>query len=166
MSVTTTRHIRKPLYVDAVRVTERNFEEIAEWCQGEIRHDEVTGKQYIRIRVHKPWNPRQTQAFVGDWLLYTEKGYKVYTHKAFLASFDDASTALQMPVSYPYDGGGVTVLGPEIFVQPDGSTLCWKGINYVRQDAVESLREAETQPESSSSSNGASGAAQGSEQVA
>jgi len=93
MSVVTTQYIRKPLYVTAVRVTKGNLEEIAAWCQGDILTEEMQGKgndkKYIRVRVHNPKNPRQTKAFVGDWLLYTEKGYKVYTNKAFHASFDE-----------------------------------------------------------------------------
>jgi hypothetical protein len=92
MSVTTTQYIRKPLFVAAVRVTGANFDEIASWCQGEEQQDEMpdgTGKKFIRVRVHNPKNPRQTKAFVGDWLLYTERGYKVYTNKAFHASFDE-----------------------------------------------------------------------------
>lgn len=93
MSVTTTKFIRKPLYVDAVRVTGANFDEIAAWCQGEVDQDEVpgqgTGKKYIKVRVHNPKNPRQTRAYVGDWLLYTERGYKIYTNKAFHTSFDE-----------------------------------------------------------------------------
>lgn len=32
---------------------------------------------------------------------------------------------------YPYEDGDVTVLGPEIFT--DGTVICWKGENYVRQ---------------------------------
>jgi len=90
-SVNTTQYVRKPLYVAAVRVTEGNFENIVAWCQGEIQQDEIPGKgvkRYIRVRVHNPKNPRQTKAFVGDWLLYTERGYKVYTNKAFHDSFD------------------------------------------------------------------------------
>lgn len=93
MSVTTTKYIRKPLYVAAVRVTAANFDEIANWCQGEVQQDDIpdkgSGKKYIRVRVHNPKNVRQTQAFVGDWLLYTERGYKVYTNKAFRSSFDE-----------------------------------------------------------------------------
>lgn len=103
-SVTTTRYIRKPLYVSAVRVTTANFDEIADWCQGEVQKDEMpdggTGKKFIRVRVHNPKNPRQTKAFVGDWILYTERGYKVYTNKAFHASFDEAP-----PVSVEDNGG-------------------------------------------------------------
>ena len=94
MSLTTTQYIRKPLYVAAVRVTEANFDEVVAWCQGEVEQDVVPyegpGKPYIRVRVHNPKNPRQTKAFVGDWLLYTERGYKVYTNKAFHSSFDEA----------------------------------------------------------------------------
>lgn len=94
MPIATQKYIRKPLYVDAVRITDDNFDEIVSWCQGEVQQDEVPhegnpdGKQYIKVRVHNPKNPRQTKAFVGDWLLYTERGYKVYTTKAFHASFD------------------------------------------------------------------------------
>lgn len=90
--ISTQRYIRKPLYVDAVRITAANFEEIAAWCQGEIQQDDVPGKgtskKFIRVRVQNPKNPRQTKAFVGDWILYTETGYKVYTVKAFHAAFD------------------------------------------------------------------------------
>lgn len=100
MAVHTTKYVRKPLYVDAVQVTKENFEEVLSWCQGDIgfmdgsdimRPDEVDinpDKQYIRIRVHNPQSPRQTKAFVGDWILYTEKGYKIYTEKAFTENFD------------------------------------------------------------------------------
>lgn len=92
MEVTTERFIRKPLYVDAVRVKADNFEAVAAWCEGEI-HKETegprTGKSYIRVRVQYPKSPRQSKAFIGDWVLYTETGYKVYTNPAFRKSFDE-----------------------------------------------------------------------------
>lgn len=94
----TTKYVRKPLYVDAVQVTDENFGEIARWCFGEIGNiddspvdptsDISPSTQYIHVRVHNPKNTRQTRAFVGDWILYTERGYKVYTTKAFQANFD------------------------------------------------------------------------------
>jgi hypothetical protein len=94
----TTKYVRKPLFVDAVQVTEQNFADIARWCFGEIGNIDDSPvdktaevqptKQYIHVRVHNPKNPRQTKAFVGDWILYTERGYKVYTTKAFQANFD------------------------------------------------------------------------------
>ena len=94
----TSKYVRKPLYVEAVEVTEDNFLDIARWCFGEIGNIDESPvdmegeceplKQYIHVRVHNPKNSRQTKAFVGDWILYTERGYKVYTTKAFEANFD------------------------------------------------------------------------------
>ena len=156
MSVATEQYIRKPLYVAAVRITNGNFEEIAAWCQGEILKDDSvyqdasgkgTGQRYIHVRVHNPKNTRQTKAFVGDWLLYTERGYKVYTNKAFHASFDatgntgrgEKAGETSENDAYPYSENGVIVLGPECFVRPDGSVLSWKGTNYVPQTTHEDI---------------------------
>lgn len=89
--IDTTKFVRKPLYVDAVQVTSDNFLEVAKWCQGDIQITEdqgVPNGQYIRVRVHNPKSPRQTRAFVGDWILYAERGYKVYTDKAFRSNFE------------------------------------------------------------------------------
>ena len=91
MSIQTTKYVRKPLFVDVIQVTEENFAEVAKWCQGEI-HNEESGP-YIFVRVHSPRNPRQNKAYVGDWILYTERGYKVYTTKAFFASFELVQSA-------------------------------------------------------------------------
>jgi hypothetical protein len=92
MEVATEKYIRKPLYVDAVRVTAANFDDLAQWCDGEVQIEELKEsggtRKYIKVRVHNPKNPRQTKAFVGDWILYTERGYKVYTNKAFRTAFD------------------------------------------------------------------------------
>lgn len=92
MGIAAQKYIRKPLYVDAVRLNAANFDAIADWCQGEVMQDDRSGtgssKKYIKVRVHNPKSPRQTKAFSGDWLLYTERGYKIYTNKAFHASFD------------------------------------------------------------------------------
>ena len=35
---------------------------------------------------------------------------------------------------YPFASGDTLVLGPEIFVAIDGSTICWKGTNYDKQE--------------------------------
>lgn len=103
-NVSTTKYVRKPLYVDAVQVTNENFLEVVDWCQAlvgaqgseagtETRPAKGVeldpSKHYIRIRVHNPQSQRQTKAFVGDWILYTDRGYKIYTDKAFQANFDE-----------------------------------------------------------------------------
>ena len=98
MNIVTQKYLRKPLIVDAVQVTAENFAAIAVWCQGTITNNDGSdagdtinpGGQHIRVRVHNPKNPRQTKAFVGDWILYTDRGYKIYTQKAFNGSFDPA----------------------------------------------------------------------------
>lgn len=96
--IKTAKYIRKPLYVDAVRITEENFRELALWCQGEIRTNEgerlvddesqVNPKlNHIHIRVHMPKTPRQTRGYLGDWVLYTNSGYKIYTARVFKDTF-------------------------------------------------------------------------------
>lgn len=79
-------YVRKPFPVDAVEVTEANFDEVAIWCGGEIR--EAGGKRYIKVAVRRPLNDRQTRASVGDWVLYAGNGYKVYSKTAFFGSFE------------------------------------------------------------------------------
>lgn len=86
----TFRYARKPFFVDAVQVTAENISEVAKWCNGDVRTDN-TGAKYVKVRVHMPKNPRQTQAFVGDWVLFAGTGYKVYTPKAFVGSFERAA---------------------------------------------------------------------------
>jgi len=99
MEIVTQKYVRKPLYVDAVKITMENLVDIAHWCQGEIKNydDKILSaadaenpliERYIHVRVHNPKNVRQTKGFIGDWLLYTERGYKIYTQKAFRSSFD------------------------------------------------------------------------------
>jgi len=94
----TQQYQRKPIYVQAVRVTEENFFEVAQWCQGaivsatqgtqsldELKKDKT---KFIKVRVINPQRVRQTKAFVGDWVLYSEyNGYKVYTNGAFENAF-------------------------------------------------------------------------------
>jgi hypothetical protein len=87
MTVQATKYVRKPLYVDAVLVTEENFEEVLKWCQGDLGEGDVN--KHIRLRVHNPQSVRQTKAFVGDWILYTERGYKIYTDRAFRDNFTE-----------------------------------------------------------------------------
>lgn len=89
----TAKYARKPFYIDAVQVTEENLEEVAKWCQGDVRTsaDSSFGRKldkYVKVRVHRPLNDRQTRAYVGDWVLYAGTGYKVYTPTAFANSFE------------------------------------------------------------------------------
>lgn len=83
----TRKFTRKPFEVDAVRVTADNIQEVAKWCQGDIV-DNGKEDKHIKVRVLRVLSEKQTQAFVGDWVLYAGTGYKVYTDKAFRSSFE------------------------------------------------------------------------------
>ena len=93
--IKTEQYQRKSFEVDAIQVTEENLEEVAKWCQGDVRTEKSRRgdeeKRYVKVRVHVPLNPRQTKAFVGDWVLYAGAGYKVYTDNAFQNSFEKVS---------------------------------------------------------------------------
>jgi len=140
-TVKTKQYVKNPLYVNAVRITRKNFEDVASWCEGSIQtesktHPQNPGAKFIKIDAHNPINTRQTKAYVGDWVLKTDRGFKVYINKAFTESFREAE--------YPRMDGGFIVIGPECFAQHDGSVLCWKGVNYVPQTADRSV-EAQVQ---------------------
>ncbi len=90
-------YVRTPLPVRALQITEENIEAVAKWCGGEIRTraHENGALSYIKLRVIRPSNLRQTQGFVGDWVLQSEFGYKVYVNTAFEKNF--VSAALKHP---------------------------------------------------------------------
>lgn len=94
---------RKPFEVLAVQVTEENMAEVSEWCNGEILK---TGKgtPFIKVPVVRPSMVRQTRAFAGDWILYSGRGHKVYTVKAFENSFEKVSMATVVPEVVDEDG--------------------------------------------------------------
>lgn len=84
----TAQYQRKAFSVDAVQVTEENIEDVAKWCSGDLRVSPNEQKDsFIKVRVHRPLNERQTRAYPGDWVLYAGTGYKVYTDPAFKKCF-------------------------------------------------------------------------------
>lgn len=95
MSVTPISFVRKPFHVSAVQVTHENLSEVAEWCQGAV-DSEIKGstqRRFVKVQVSRPLNVRQTQAFIGDWILKSEMGFKVYTQRAFETSFVEEQDA-------------------------------------------------------------------------
>lgn len=82
-------YVRKPFAVEAVRVTETNIEEVAKWAQGTLMED---SRPFIKVRVARALNERQTKAYPGDWVLYAGTGFKVYTNKAFWKTFELPAT--------------------------------------------------------------------------
>lgn len=92
------KYTRVAFHVDAVQVTADNIGEVADWCGGEVRTaqndgvDAPQGSPFIKVRVKRPLTPRQTRAFVGDWVLYAGTGFKVYTDNAFQKCFEPIVT--------------------------------------------------------------------------
>ena len=127
----TQQYQRKPIIVEAVRVTEENFTEVAHWCQGAIvgKHGLSLGKlsedqtKFIKVRVINPQRVRQTKAYVGDWVLYSEyNGYKVYTDGAFHNAFIgpvDKRTIEQAVAELSHQENGVHPEQTEMI--PDGT---------------------------------------------
>ena len=83
--IETTTYVRKPFEVEAVEVTEENIEEVKDWCQGYLDTDK---RLFIKVKVARALNERQTKAYSGDWVLYAGTGFKVYTAKAFHRTFE------------------------------------------------------------------------------
>lgn len=88
-------YVRKPFTVEGVQVTDENFEEVADWCGGDIRTITTMNDttRYIKVRVRRPVNDRQTKAHVGDWVLLSENNFKIYSDNAFHKTFDDTPVA-------------------------------------------------------------------------
>lgn len=88
---------RRPFRVEAIKVTKVNLQEVADWCKGKVKTtpprkgDNGVGVKYIRVRINRAVTDRQTQAMVGDWVLKTESGFKVYPERAFRNSFVKAT---------------------------------------------------------------------------
>lgn len=81
------KFVRRSFAVRGVQVTVENINEVAEWAGGSVVSDPLDSPIFIQIEVQHALNERQKQAHVGDWVLNTKKGFKVYTDRAFKANF-------------------------------------------------------------------------------
>lgn len=79
------RYAHKPVIVEAIQVTVENLGDVARWCNGRVC--KAGDNKFVKVDVHNAKLNRHTQAYVGDWVLKTEHGLKVYTPKAFDAVF-------------------------------------------------------------------------------
>lgn len=88
------RYVRKSFEVEGVQVTADNMEEVAAWCGGAVEAESEDGTgRFIRVKVARVLNDRQTQAYEGYWvLLYGGNSFKVYNPKAFAKTFEKIVT--------------------------------------------------------------------------
>jgi hypothetical protein len=88
----TTKFLRKPLEVDAVQVTEGNMAQVAEWANGTLHADFLDPAEwYIEIKVIHPLRRKETRAHIGEWILSSKQGFKIYTDRAFLKGFESVA---------------------------------------------------------------------------
>lgn len=94
--IVTTTFERKTFRVQAVRVTQENMGELAEWCGGAVvnadRHpDDVT--QYIEVETTR-MSGSKSHAWVGDWIarLSADHCFRIYRDKSFLEVFQEVSS--------------------------------------------------------------------------
>lgn len=103
----TKKYQRKPFPVNAIQVTNENFEQVAAWCGGSIvtvhepegKNDHLfpfEAKSFIQVDVARPLTKRQTEAYIGDWILYAAKGFKVYANRPFLKNFEEVPEELMV----------------------------------------------------------------------
>lgn len=87
---------RKPLYIEAIQVTSENIQAVTDWCNGTLVEGEVIDSvnataiflAFIKVPMKKPENVRRTQAYIGDWVLKSTTGFKVYFDRSFRHSFE------------------------------------------------------------------------------
>jgi hypothetical protein len=88
---------RKSFKVRAVQVTEENMVALAQLCGGEYRETiDIPGWNRNKPKAHiylpkgsGTGGHRQTMAFVGDWILTTNRiSFRIYADKAFRGVFE------------------------------------------------------------------------------
>lgn len=103
MSLLIEKYRSIPFVVEAVQVSLDNMEDVAKWCGGEIVLEKRGGRliQYIKVDVKHPLTERQTRAFLEDWVLKSETGFKTYSKRAFPGRFEKNSENVGYPDQQP-----------------------------------------------------------------
>lgn len=78
-------YYRIPFPVQGALVTSENLEEVAKWCDGEVK--EADGKKFVKIPSIKSTNEKNTRAYPGAWVLKSDKSYRIYGENAFRSCF-------------------------------------------------------------------------------
>lgn len=69
----------------------------------------------------------------------------VMAAEAFLAFLNNEDQPdITGDIEYPMEQGDVTILGPGIFTDRDGTVINWKGENFIKQDAIQRMLSAES----------------------
>jgi hypothetical protein len=85
-------YARKPLNVQAIQIDADNMEAVAAWCGGKVlshppKKEGQAPKKFVRVDVLNPLSKKQTRAYVGDWILKSNQGFKIWSNSAFMKGF-------------------------------------------------------------------------------
>lgn len=166
MTLVIENYTRRPFPVEVVEVTEENLAEAARWCGGEIHTSTKTVRDdnnveiekikvpYIKVDVYKPLNLRHTKAFVGDRILKSDSGFKVYNAKAFAGGFEkDEVQKSESGATLSLDAAAVQAAAQEQETRTDDGfpeptelysfkdSLGQRGLDVPTQDAIVALAE-------------------------
>lgn len=85
--------MRQPFYVMGIEVTSENMDAIARWCQGHVIRS--GDRSFVRVPVDRATNRRQTEAYVGTWVMASKQrgvqSFKVYTREWLDKNFFELS---------------------------------------------------------------------------
>lgn len=104
---------RRTFTVEAIQVTEENLYDVAKWCEGDVRTNNGTKKKYIQLEVINPLEPKHSRASIGEWILKSNQGYKIYADAAFKKGWEkvgNVGQALQEAFASKTSGIEGTVL--------------------------------------------------------
>lgn len=86
MRVEFLEYSRRTFDITAVEITEQNIYDVAEVLMTGVKH--TSGRrQYIEVTVMVDKRQVLQKAFVGDYITYNQKDYKVYPRKSFASAF-------------------------------------------------------------------------------
>lgn len=81
------RLVRKPFYVMARRVTPENMDDVAAWCRGKVEVDPNDGAKYIQVPVTTARKEVKRRAYVGEWVVRADAGFRAYLHENLFRTF-------------------------------------------------------------------------------
>lgn len=144
--IVTTTFQRKPFDVEAVLVTEENFEDIAAWTDGKIITVTdaqtsmplgVKDQRYIQVDVNRPLTPRQAQAHVGDYVVYASRGFKIYANRTFHKNFEEKDKPQELMVTDEPAGVGAEAINPQDYSNVEEAAKAAVNESYPAESNVE-----------------------------
>lgn len=95
MTLKIEKFIRKVRPVEAVKVTQENIREVADWCGGlhipapGLSSEPPTTQDYIHVPVSNPNSPAGNKAFPDMWLVREDfRRYRIVNNKSFKSGYD------------------------------------------------------------------------------